>query len=434
MHRNAEGRKPRVLVIIGTRPEGIKLAPVVRALKRHDALETRVALTGQHGPLMDQVIDVFGLPVDHDLQIMRPGQDLYQVTAACLEGLKTVVRAEQPDLIVAEGDTATVFVAGLVGFYERVRVAHVEAGLRSGDKWKPWPEEIFRRLTGVVADIHFAPTGRARENLIVEGVPAESVHVTGNTVVDALLEVSEARSDGGSDPVESPALRSALDSGQRIVLVTAHRRESFGEPLRQAFGALRRIADRYDDVRILYPVHPNPNVKEAASEILGGHERIALCDPLGYRDLVWALKAADLVITDSGGIQEEAPTFQKPVLVMREVTERPEGIDAGIAALVGTDAEQIEAYATGVLDGHGWRLLAALRDEAEQAEVRPGIAGATRGTLDERMTRAKERAETDRNSTYPNPYGDGRAGERIADIILHELTGAVRQTGDWPGP
>ena len=423
-----ESGEPRVLVVIGTRPEGIKLAPVVRALQRATGIETRVALTGQHGPLMQQVIDVFSLPVDHDLQIMREGQDLYDVTAACLVGLRDIVRTERPDLIVVEGDTASVFVAGLVGFYERTPVAHVEAGLRSGDKWRPWPEEVFRRLTGVVADVHFAPTRKARENLIAEGVPLEAVHVTGNTVVDALLEVAGRRDSGSPDEPVADALRLALASGRRLVLVTAHRRESFGEPLRRAFTALRAVADRFDDVQLLYPVHPNPNVKSAAEAVLGGHPRITLCEPLGYRDMVHVMQAAELIITDSGGLQEEAPTFRKPVLVLRDVTERPEAVEEGISALVGTDPARIERYATGILEGHGWRFLAALREEQRER----GTAGAA--ASDAELAAARSRAPALHERTYPNPYGDGRAADRIADIIIHVLTGADRRTVDWAGP
>jgi UDP-N-acetylglucosamine 2-epimerase (non-hydrolysing) len=379
----------RVLIVVGTRPEGIKLAPVVEALRR-DApeLDTRIALTGQHSELMDQVLDVFGLSVDWDLGIMREGQDLYDVARGCLDGLRPVVREFRPDIILVQGDTASVFFGGLVGYFERVRVGHVEAGLRSGDKWRPYPEEIFRRLTGVLADVHFAPTAAAAQNLRAEGVPAAAIHVTGNTVVDALISIG-ARSHSFRDG----ALRRATADRGRLVLVTAHRRESFGAPLREAFGALREIADRFEDVVMVYPVHPNPNVREPAQELLGGHARILLTQPLDYLDLVHALKRAALVITDSGGIQEEAPSFGAPVLVLREVTERPEGIRAGVARLVGTDREAITRAAAEVLTGSG------------------GPAARTR----------------------PNPYGDGRAAGRIADILAHGLTGRPRRTSDWEG-
>jgi UDP-N-acetylglucosamine 2-epimerase (non-hydrolysing) len=389
----AEGRvstPARVLVVIGTRPEGIKLAPVVEALRREPGVETRVALTGQHTDLLDQVLDVFRLHVDWDLGIMREGQDLYDVAAGCLNGLRDVYREFRPDLVLVQGDTATVFFGGLVAFFERTRVGHVEAGLRSGDKWRPYPEEVFRRLTGVVTDLHFSPTAEARQNLLAEGVDPARVYLTGNTVVDALGEVAARNPDVGD-----PALREVLAEGKRLVLVTAHRRESFGAPLREAFGAIRELADRHEDLVVLYPVHPNPNVVGPARELLSGHPRIRLTAPLGYLDLVQALRHATLALTDSGGIQEEAPTFGTPVLVLREVTERPEGVRAGVARLVGTDRERI----------------------LQSAEEILGDAAAR-----ERMGAAR------------NPYGDGRAAERIADIVAHELTGRPRRTRDWEAP
>lgn len=366
-------RRSRVLVVIGTRPEGIKLAPVIEALRdRAGEVEHRVALTGQHSDMLDQVVQAFDLSPDWDLGVMREGQDLYDVVRECLAGLRRVFQEYRPDMAVVEGDTASVFTTGLVGFFERAALAHVEAGLRSGDKWRPWPEEIFRRLTGVVADLHFAPTARARANLLAESVPAANVFVTGNTVVDAL-----ARFAALPHEPEDEALRAALRGGRRLVLLTAHRRESFGEPLRQAFGAIRALADRFADIVLLYPVHPNPNVKEAAA-ILAGHPRIVLTEPLGYRDLVMALRQATLVITDSGGIQEEAPSFQKPVLVLRDVTERPEAVVAGTARTVGTDPRRIFAETA--------RLLL---DPSAYA----------------RMARAV------------NPFGDGSAAPRIADAL-----------------
>jgi len=379
---------PRVLVVIGTRPEGIKLAPVVAALRSEGAVDTRVVLTGQHSELLDQALEAFDVQVDADLGIMREGQDLYDVVRECLTGLAPVVRDYRPDLVVLEGDTASVFTGSLVAFFERTRVAHVEAGLRSGDKWRPFPEEIFRRLTGVVADLHLAPTPEASANLLAEGVPESSIHVTGNTVVDAVRQIA-AR----NRPIRNPALADAIAAGGRLVLVTAHRRESFGEPLREAFAALRELANGYPDVRIVYPVHPNPNVQRAAREILGHSARIALTEPLDYPDLLAALQRATLVLTDSGGIQEEAPSFGTPVLVMRDVTERPEGVRAGVAKLVGTDRARILQAAAEILDS----------DSDLRAE------------------------------RWPNPYGDGHASERIADIIVHELTGRARRTRDWDG-
>jgi UDP-N-acetylglucosamine 2-epimerase (non-hydrolysing) len=292
----------------------------------------------------------------------------------------------RPDIVLVEGDTATVFAAGLAAFLERVRVGHVEAGLRTvpADKWTPFPEEMFRRLTDVISDYYFAPTERAVAALRAEGVPAERVHLTGNTVVDALLSVS-----GRERHVSDHALRAVLDDrAARLVLLTAHRRESFGAPLRHVFGAVRTLVDRVADVHVVYPVHPNPNVVEPATEILSNHARIHLTAPLDYLDMVAALEHASLILTDSGGIQEEAPAFGAPVLVLRDVTERPEAVEAGVAELVGTDARLIVDRGVAVLQ-------------------RP-----PRGPVE-------------------NPFGDGRAGERIADILAADLTGRPRQTEDW---
>jgi UDP-N-acetylglucosamine 2-epimerase (non-hydrolysing) len=375
--------QPRVLAVIGTRPEGIKLAPVVDALRARTELDTRVALTGQHTDLIDQVLRVFALHAHWDLGIMKEGQDLYDVAHGCLDGLRSVVQEYRPQMLLVQGDTASVFFGALVGFFERVQVGHVEAGLRSGDKWRPYPEEILRRMTGVVADHHFAPTRRARDHLRAENIAQDTIHITGNTVVDALHRITEA-----PHTPQDTVLRSALSSGKRLVLVTAHRRESFGEPMRNAFAALRDIADRFEDTVLLYPVHPNPNVRGPAEEVLGGHDRIRLTAPLDYLDLIHALRHAALAITDSGGIQEEAPSFGTPVLVLREVTERPEAVEAGVAQLVGTERMLILERATAILQ---------------------------------------------RNTRFDgqNPYGDGRAGERIADIVAHVLTGAPRRTLDW---
>ena len=374
--------KPCVLAVIGTRPEGIKLAPVIAALQQRSEVDTKVVLTGQHTDLMDQVLDVFKIPVDVDLGIMREGQDLYDVASGCLEGLRRVVRDLDPKIILVQGDTASVFFGALVAFFEKVKVGHVEAGLRSHDKYRPWPEEIFRRLTSVTADLHFAPTQLARANLLAENVPADQIFLTGNTVVDALLSVPNT-------PVESPELRKALDSGKKLVLITAHRRESFGEPLRNIFGAIRQLAETHEDTLFFYPVHPNPNVLGPAQELLGGLDRVVLTKPIGYFDLVHALKHAHFALTDSGGIQEEAPTFGTPVLVLREVTERPEGVDAGVAQLVGADAGKIIAESR--------KLLATDRSK---------VTGGS------------------------NPYGDGAASIRIADIVVHALTGNSRSTKD----
>jgi UDP-N-acetylglucosamine 2-epimerase (non-hydrolysing) len=378
------GKTPRVLLVAGTRPEGIKLAPVLAALHaRGDEVDARLALTGQHTDLLDQVLQVFAIQPSWDLGIMKEGQDLYDVAHGCLDGLRRVIGEWRPDMMLVQGDTASVFFGALTGFFEQVPVGHVEAGLRSGDKWRPWPEEVLRRMTGAAADVHFAPTGLARQHLLRENIAAASVHVTGNTVVDALQRIAALPHEAAN-----AELAEALGSGKRLVLVTAHRRESFGAPLREAFGALREVADRFEDVVLLYPVHPNPNVRGPAEELLGGHPRIRLTRPLDYMDLLHALKHAVLAITDSGGIQEEAPSFGTPVLVLRDVTERPEAVHAGTAELVGTGHDAI-------------------------------VAAATRG-----LTASQPNA-------LPNPYGDGRAGERIADTVIHRLAGTPRRTADW---
>lgn len=388
------------------------MAPVVRALrKREEAgeVEVSVAFSGQHTDLVEQALSTFSVELDYHMRefaavdadyaprLARPDRDLYDLAHGLLDGLRDVVRKARPDVVVVEGDTATVFFGALVAFLEGLELAHVEAGLRSGEKWSPFPEEIFRRMTDVVADFRFAPTRWAAENLRAEGYPPDTIHVTGNTVVDAVRTAAVVQEERGArDPDLARILSGEAGSGGRdLVLLTAHRRESFGEPIREVFGAVREIADAVGEVEILFPVHPNPNVMGPARELLAGHDRIHLVEPLDYLDLVAALRVARLVLTDSGGIQEEAPAFGTPVLVLREVTERPEGVEAGVARLVGTDRERILAEA-----------LPLLKD--------PELHGA--------MARVA------------NPYGDGRAGERIADILVSELTGTPRETEDWEGP
>jgi UDP-N-acetylglucosamine 2-epimerase len=380
-----------VLVVIGTRPEAIKMAPVVAALRQKPGLDSRLLLTGQHDDLVDQVLDSLDLRPDYDLEIMREGQSLYDVAQGCLTGLGGVVGDYRPDLLLAQGDTATVFFSSLVAFFEKTRVGHVEAGLRSGNKWAPFPEEMFRRLTDVLTDLFFAPTAEARDNLLAEGIDPSQIYVTGNTVVDSLMRIAAMEGEA-----EASCLKSILaEKRSRLVLLTAHRRESFGQPLRDVFHAVRTLVDEHEDVRLLYPVHPNPNVVEPAKELLSDHPRIDLVEPLGYRDLVLALQSAHLVLTDSGGIQEEAPTFGTPVLVLRSVTERPEGVEAGVALLVGTDPEKILE--------EGRRILSSGQDGGGAA-------------------------------SSANPYGDGRAGERIVDIVSSVLNDEARSTTDWGGP
>jgi len=386
--------RPVVLVVVGTRPEAIKMAPVISALRRRtDAVACRVVLTGQHAELVDRAVEALGLVPDHDLDIMRAGQSLYDVGAGVMNGLREIVQRERPSLLLVQGDTATVFFATLVGFFERVPVGHVEAGLRTGDRWSPYPEEMFRRLTDHAAELHFAPTPRAVRALAGEGIGPEGVHLTGNTVVDALLSMT--RVEGSvSDPGAASFLRGRSDGP--LVLLTAHRRESHGAPLERVFGAVRTLADRHPGLQVLFPVHPNPAVTDPATRLLSHHPGIHLVSPLDYADLVRVLSSVDLVLTDSGGIQEEAPTFGVPLLILREVTERPEAVEAGVAQRVGTDPEALLEAAEGALAG--WR---------ERRDKGPRF--------------------------HSSPFGDGRAGERIADLVVHHLTGAPRLMQDWSG-
>jgi UDP-N-acetylglucosamine 2-epimerase (non-hydrolysing) len=375
------GRLPGVMVVVGTRPEAIKMAPVVRALRRKGG-RTRVhlLLTGQHTDLVSDALRTFRLSPDLDLAIMQEAQTLYDVASGCLTGVRDAVDRWDPSMVLVQGDTATVFFSALAGYFEGVATAHVEAGLRSGDLRSPFPEEGFRRLTGVLADLHFAPTPRARENLLAEGVPPDRIHVTGNTVVDALLQITRE-----TGMAEDPRLARILNDAVPFALLTAHRREAWGEPLKRIFQGVKQLVDLEPDLHILYPVHPNPRIRGPAEEHLGGHPRIHLVDPLRYEDLALALQAARLVLTDSGGIQEEAPTFGTPLLVLRDVTERPEGIEAGVAELVGTDPH-------------------ALVQGARRA-----FAGSSVGRTQRQLN---------------NPYGDGRAALRIAAALEAFLLGS----------
>lgn len=331
--------KRRILVVIGTRPEAVKMAPVVHALRAQPWAECRVLATAQHRQMLDQILAFFGVRPDRDLDLMRPDQSLADLTARMTAAMDPVLAEERPDFVLAQGDTTTVMVTALCSYYRRIRFAHVEAGLRTGDKWQPFPEEANRTLVGRLADLHFAPTTRSRDNLLREGVPAGAVHVTGNTVIDALLWAAERVDPARFQPAD----------GRRLVLVTAHRRENFGAPFEAVCAGLRTIADR-GDVELLYPVHPNPNVRSVVERTLRGHPRIRLGEPLDYPDMVAAMRAATLILTDSGGVQEEAPSLGKPVLVLRHETERPEGVAAGAALLVGPDRDRIVREANRLLD------------------------------------------------------------------------------------
>ncbi len=359
--------KRRILLVVGTRPEAVKLAPVVHALKAEPWAEVRVLSTAQHRQILDPILKFFGVVPDRDLDVMRPNQTLAELTARLLAGLDPVLIEEQPDCVLAQGDTTTVFATALACCYQKRMFGHVEAGLRTGDKLQPFPEEANRELVGRLAHVHFAPTAASRANLLREGIAQDAVHVVGNTVVDALLWAS-ARVDVG---------KWTPPPGQRLVLVTAHRREHFGERFEAMCRGLRAVADR-PDVTMLYPVHPNPNVRGVVHRVLGDHPRIRLVEPLDYPDMVAAMRAATLLLSDSGGVQEEGPTLGKPVLVLRSTTERPEGVAAGAARLVGTDPERILAEANRLLD-----------DPAAYAAM----------------------------ATVRNPYGDGTTSAQIAAIL-----------------
>ena len=370
--RQANPMTKKILFILGTRPEVIKLAPVIRQARDSGYLEPVLLHTGQHRELADEMFQVFGLKPDFDLAVMEPNQTLFSVSAKILEGLSMICKQGSYSIVAVQGDTTSAFFGALAAYYTKTPVAHVEAGLRTNDKFSPYPEEMNRRLVGTLADLHFPPTERSRQILLKEGVPDQRILVTGNTVIDALqwaLEMPHSI----SEKIPMPA-----SERERLILVTTHRRESFGEPQLRVFQALRELADRFPDVHLLFPVHPNPNVREQVGRSLENHPRIHLCAPLGYLDFLHVMRRSCLILSDSGGVQEEAPSMKKPVLVLRDVTERPEGIESGALKLVGTDKEKILAEAGTLLSD----------PEAYKA-----------------MTR------------NANPYGDGKASERIISRI-----------------
>ena len=364
----------KILIAIGTRPEAIKMAPVVLALKQQPWAQVRVLATAQHRQMLDQVLQVFGIVPDIDLDIMRPNQALPELTARLLLKLDEVLAAEKPDIVLAQGDTTTVMTMALASFYRRVPFGHVEAGLRTGDIDNPFPEEMNRVVAGNLSRWHFAPTQSSRANLLREGFDDANVHVTGNTVIDALMQAVD-RDIPEAVPVEA---------GKRVVLVTAHRRENFGAPFEEVCRAIRHLAEQREDVQFVYPVHPNPNVAEVARRVLGGHPRITLCDPLDYLPFVGMMKRAEIILTDSGGVQEEAPALGRPVLVLRNETERPEAVDAGVVKLIGPHHDRIVEELTRLLD-----------DKAAYQAMAKGVS----------------------------PYGDGHASQRIVDILKRDLIG-----------
>lgn len=362
----------KVMLVFGTRPEAIKMCPLVNELKRRQELKTVVCVTGQHRQMLDQVLSAFQVKPDHDLSIMKANQDLFDVTTGILLSIKTVLEAERPDIVLVHGDTSTTFATALACFYLQIPIGHVEAGLRTYNIHSPYPEEFNRQAVGIVSRYHFAPTAMSRENLLREGKAPDSIFVTGNTAIDALQ--TTVRTD-----YTHPELEWAR--GSRLILLTAHRRENLGEPMHHMFRAIRRMVDEHEDLKVIYPIHMNPAVRQAASDIFGSHERFHMIEPLDVMDFHNFMARSYLILTDSGGIQEEAPSLGKPVLVMRDTTERPEGVSAGTLKLVGTDEETIYTEFK--------RLLT-------------------------------DREAYDAMAHACNPYGDGHACQRIADILCRE--------------
>lgn len=377
----------KVMTVFGTRPEAIKMAPVVLELQKHaDRIQTIVAVTAQHRQMLDQVLDLFQITPDYDLDIMSQGQTLYDITTKSLMGLKDVLAKEKPDLVLVHGDTTTTFVGALASYYQQVPVGHVEAGLRTGDIYSPFPEEMNRKLTGAIAAIHFAPTATAKANLLKENVNPSHIYVTGNTVIDALMTTVAGDYDFGDD------LKDVDFHNHRVILLTTHRRENLGEPMRHIYKALRRIIEEIPDTEIVFPVHRNPLVRKVVEEELAGVDRIHLIDPMEYEPFANLMSLSSLVLTDSGGIQEEAPSLGKPVLVLRNTTERPEAVEAGTVRLIGTDKDVVYAETK--------RLLT-------------------------------DQAAYDAMSNAVNPYGDGKASQRIVQAILHAFAGEEAVPDDF---
>ncbi|HNS15304.1 MAG TPA: UDP-N-acetylglucosamine 2-epimerase (non-hydrolyzing) [Syntrophorhabdaceae bacterium] len=380
--------KKKVLAVLGTRPEAIKLAPVIKRLKAQKSrFTTVVCATAQHRHMLDQVLSIFKISPDYDLNIMKANQDLFDITQKALKGLKHVLETVQPDIILVQGDTTTAFIAGLAAFYLKIPAGHVEAGLRTYNKHSPFPEEINRHLLSVLADYHFAPTEWSRSNLLKEGIPENRIWVTGNTVIDALMEVARGQGPGARKRFFEESFRKKYNlelstKNLKLILVTGHRRENFGEGFENICNALRKIAEQRKDVEVVYPVHLNPNVQRPVKRILGKIRNVHLIEPLGYEEFVFLMNSSFLILTDSGGIQEEAPSLGKPVLVMRNTTERPEGIEAGVVKLVGTGEKDI-------IDG----ALELLEDKNAYRKM----------------------------SRSANPYGDGRASKKITDILFSVL-------------
>ena len=377
----------KIMCVFGTRPEAIKMAPVVKAIEQNEHLQSIVTVTAQHREMLDQVLQLFGITPDYDLNLMKKNQTLTDITAGVLHGLEEILQKEQPDLVLVHGDTTTTFAATLAAFYQQIPVGHVEAGLRSGNLYSPYPEEANRKLTGVMAALHFSPTPEARNNLLRESADDEKIFVTGNTVIDALLTTVHAQYR-----FVDAALQQLLDSPGKKVLITAHRRENQGAPMMHIFQAVRRLHETLPEVQFIFPIHKNPKVRELAAQILGGLERVHIIEPLAYEPFANAMSKVDLILTDSGGLQEEAPALGKPVLVLRDTTERPEAVTAGTVELVGTDEELI--YQT---------ALKLLTD----ADAYGKMANAV------------------------NPYGDGKACGRITAAIEYYFGIRDQRPENW---
>ena len=369
--------KIKVMSVFGTRPEAIKMAPLVKALEKEELTEIIVCVTAQHREMLDQVLNDFKIVPDYDLNIMKAGQTLEDITVRALTGIGDVIRKEKPDIVLVHGDTSTTFAASLAAYYNQTKVGHVEAGLRTYDKYQPFPEEMNRRLTGAMADLHFSPTSLARENLLKENIDKDIIFITGNTAIDALKTTID------NDYVFTVEELNKIDyKAKRVITVTAHRRENLGEPLENICNALKKIIDNYDDVELVYAVHKNPAVSNTVHRILGGNERIHLLDPLDLRDMHNLMNRSFMVMTDSGGLQEEVPSMGKPVLVLRNVTERPEGVEAGTLKLAGTDTDTVYTMAKELL-------------ENKEEYMKMAVA--------------------------KNPFGDGNASERIVNAILYSF-------------
>lgn len=367
----------KVMTVFGTRPEAIKMAPLVKKLNEAEGIESVLCVTAQHREMLDQVLELFQLTPDYDLNIMKQNQTISQITSNVLVGLEEVLKKEKPDVVLVHGDTTTTFAAGLASFYQQIKVGHVEAGLRTYDKYSPYPEEMNRVLTGHIADFHFSPTERNRVNLLKEAVNDDDIYITGNTVIDALLEVVDKPYQ-----FEDETLKQIDFDGRRVITVTCHRRENLGENMEHIFGAIRKIAEEFHDVEIIYPMHMNPKVRETANRILNGMDRVHLIDPLQYQPFVNLMAKSYFIITDSGGMQEEAPSLGKPVLVVRKETERPEAVEAGTVKLAGVEMENIYNMSKQLLT---------------------------------------DKSAYDAMAHSVNPYGDGHACERIVDILKKKL-------------